>query len=310
MNGAADGGRLRLARRVVELYPELTFTRAKRAVEGGQVTVDGEQIADAGSWVTPAQTVQWDRNRPLARVATGPSVELAHVDEDVVVAVKPAGLLTLPTPAREKDTLLGRVSTAMARRRTAGSPRVFVAVVHRLDKETSGLVAFALGRRGVESLQAQLEDHSMERSYLAILEGEIERDAGTFDRALVGDGTRRRRWVAKPGERGKPAVTHWRVERRFAGATLVRVRLETGRTHQIRIHFAAAGFPVLGERVYRPLRMEKAELVAPRQMLHGGELAFRQPSTGRRIELTTPPPPDFAAVLEGLGAPRRGRGRS
>lgn len=303
-------GRARLARRVAELFPELSYTRAKRAVEGGQVTVDGERVADAGAWVAPAQRVTWDRNLPVERLVEGPAVELVHVDADLTVAVKPAGLLTQPTPAREKDTLLARVSTALARRRSAGAPRVFVSVVHRLDKETSGLVAFALSRKGLESLRAQLEDHSMERVYEALVEGELERDSGTFDRALIGDGTHRRRWVARPNERGKAAVTHWEVVKRFAGATHVRVRLETGRTHQIRIHFASAGHPVIGERVYRPIRMEDAEFEAPRQMLHAGEIAFTHPATGTRVLLTTPPPADFSAALASLPRARRGKVQS
>jgi len=288
----------RLARRVVELYPELSYTRAKRAVEGGQVSVDGERASDPGAWVTPTQRVTWDRNLQIEwQEAAGPAIELLHADGDVAVALKGAGLLTSPTPAREKDTLLTRVSSALARRKAAAGARPFVAVVHRLDKDTSGLVAFATSRRGQESLQRQLEDHSMERTYEAIVEGDLERDSGTFDRPLVGDGTHKRRWVARHGDKGRPAVTHWEVLHRFGLATHVRARLETGRTHQIRIHFAAAGHPVIGERVYRPIRMEEPEITAARQMLHAGELAFLHPATGKRVRVASPPPADFAAVL-------------
>jgi 23S rRNA pseudouridine1911/1915/1917 synthase len=302
--GAA--GKVRLARRVVELYPELSYTRAKRAVEGGQVAVDGVRAGDPGAWVAPGQRVTWDRNLPIERQeSAGPTVELPYVDADVAVALKPAGLLTQPTPAREKDTLLTRVSSALARRKVAAGARPFVAVVHRLDKDTSGLVAFATSRRGQESLQRQLEDHSMERTYEAIVEGDLERDAGTFDRPLVGDGTHKRRWVARHGEKGRPAVTHWEVLHRFGGATHVRARLETGRTHQIRIHFAAAGHPVIGERVYRPIRMEEPEITAARQMLHAGELAFTHPATGKRTRVAAPPPSDFDALLAALRKLRR-----
>ena len=149
----------------------------------------------------------------------------------------------------------------------------------------------------------------MERVYEAIVEGDLARDSGSFDRALVGDGTHKRRWVARPGERGKPAVTHWEVVKRFGVATHVKARLETGRTHQIRIHFAAAGHPVVGERVYRPIRMDEAEIDAPRQMLHAGQIAFSHPSTGRRVKLETPPPADFAAALAALRKWRRPGGR-
>jgi 23S rRNA pseudouridine1911/1915/1917 synthase len=290
------------------LYPELTFTRAKRAVEGGQVSVDGHAVSDAGAWVTPSQRVLWDRHQRVERVVAASRVELLHADADVVVAVKPAGLLTQPTPAKEKDTLLDRVSSALARRRKAvGAGRPYVAVVHRLDKETSGVVAFATSRRGLESLQRQLEDHSLERVYEALVEGDLERDSGTFDRPLAGDGTHRRRWVARHSERGKEAVTHWKVLHRYGVATHIQVRLETGRTHQIRIHFAAAEHPVVGERIYRPYRMEPSLIEAPRQMLHAGEIAFAHPGTGKRLRLSAPPPPDFASLVAELRKKRRGR---
>jgi 23S rRNA pseudouridine1911/1915/1917 synthase len=307
----ASGGatKARLARRVAADYPELSYTRAKRAVEEGQVTVDGERVADAGAWVHASQQVRWDRNAERERSVESAPVELLHVDADVVVAAKPAGLLTQPTPAREKDTLLGRVSSALARRKAAGSGRPFVSVVHRLDKETSGLVAFAVSRRGLESLQRQLADHSMERIYEALVAGDLERDAGTFDRALVGDGTHRRRWVARHGEQGKPAITHWEVVQRFGVATRVRVRLETGRTHQIRIHFAAAGHPVIGEKVYWPIRMEESEIEAPRQMLHAGEIVFAHPATGKRVRVAWPPPADFAEAIRPLKRQRPRRDR-
>ena len=212
----------RFARRLTELYPELSFTRAKRVIEGGQVSVDGRQLFDPGAYVAPEATLVWDPHRQIERQVEGPKVELLHADADVVVAVKPAGLLTQPTNDREKDTLLARVSQAMARK--AGG-RTYVAVVHRLDKDSSGLVAFATSKRGLSALQKQLEDHSMGRTYDALVEGNVADEGGTFREDLVGDGTHRRRWVARPNERGKPAVTHWEVVQRFGLATQVRVRL-------------------------------------------------------------------------------------
>lgn len=292
----------RLARRLHREHPELTFTRAKREIEAGRVSVDGQVDHDPGTWVDPRVQVAWNPDAPPRPRARAPAVELVHEDDDVVVAVKPAGLLTQPTPEREKDTLLSRVSLALARKR--GGDRGFLAVVHRLDRETSGLVAFAASRRALESLQAQLEDHSLGRLYDAAVEGAVEDERGVFDRALIGDGTHRRRWVAGPGERGKPAVTHWRVLQRFATATRLEVALETGRTHQIRIHFAAAGHPVIGDRVYRPRRLGPPPVTFPRLALHAGELSFEHPRSGRRITVRTPPPPDYRTLLERLARHR------
>ncbi len=287
----------RFARRLTEVYPELSFTRAKRVIEGGQVSVDGQLLFDPGAYVAPTAQLVWDPNRKVERPVEGPKVELLHSDADVVVAVKPAGLLTQPTTEREKDTLLSRVSQALARK--AGG-RTFVSVVHRLDKDSSGLVAFATSKRGLAALQKQLEDHSMGRTYDALVEGNLAGDSGTFREDLVGDGTHRRRWVARPNERGKPAVTHWQVVQRFGIATQVRVRLETGRTHQIRIHFAAAGHPIIGERVYRKRTLGEPPVKTPRQALHAAELSFAHPATGLRLTFEAPLPEDFRALVAEL----------
>lgn len=287
----------RLARRLTEAYPELSFTRAKRVIEGGQVSVDGKLLFDPGAYVAPEAQLVWDPNRKVERPVEGQKVELLHSDADVVVAVKPAGLLTQPTTEKEKDSLLSRVSQALARK--AGG-RTFVSVVHRLDKDSSGLVAFATSKRGLAALQKQLEDHSMGRTYDALVEGNLVGENGTFREDLVGDGTHRRRWVARPDERGKPAVTHWEVVQRFGIATQVRARLETGRTHQIRIHFAAAGHPIVGERVYRKRTLGEPPVKTPRQALHAAELTFAHPATGLRMTFQAPLPEDFRALVAEL----------
>ena len=294
----------RLARVVQELSPELSFTRAKRAVSEGQVLLGGAVCRDPGALVPAGVEVRWDRDRPADRTPIELRIELLHADDDVAVVVKPAGLLSIPTPEREKDTLLSRLALAINRRR---GERPFLAVVQRLDRDTSGLVVFATSRRGQGSLSHQLLDRTMSRVYDAIVEGEIRGEAGTIDAALIGDGLRRRRWVVRPGERGKPSVTHWRVVERLAGATRLRVSLETGRTHQIRIHLASIGYPVVGEPVYRAGEEETLKISFPRQALHAGELAFRHPADGREMRFQAPPPVDFEQLLTRL---RRGRRRS
>jgi len=296
--------RHRLVRALQARHAGLSHARAKRAIVEGQVEVDGETVRDPGAWVGAQAQVIWHRARPTDRTPAHLRVELLHIDADVAVAVKPAGLLSIPTPDREKDTLVSRLALAVARRRGA---RPFLAVVHRLDRDTSGLCAFATSRRGQASLQAQLLDRSMSREYDAVVVGDLTAAAGTFDQELVGDGLRRKRWVARAGERGKVAVTHWRVVERFGDATLVRVALETGRTHQIRIHFAAAGNPVLGDPVYSAGVARPASHGLARQALHAGELAFRHPADGRPLRFTAAPPDDFARLLERLRQGRIGR---
>ncbi len=294
----------RLARRVSELYPELTFSQAKRAVEEGRVSIDGAIVQSAGASVPAGAQVLWDRNRPLTRSFQNLRVELLHQDRDVAVANKPAGLLTVPTSDRERATLISRIALAVASRR---GERPFVAAVHRLDRDTSGLVVFAISRRALESLSAQLRDRSMTRLYDAVVEGVVDVEAGSFDSALIGDGLRRRRWVVRPGEHGKPAVTHWRVVRRFAEATHVRVALETGRTHQIRIHFAVAGFPVVGDPVYRAGRGAPMRVDFARQALHAAELLFRHPADDQAMRFRVPLPEDMERLLARLARQRSKR---
>jgi len=301
---APAGGRERLARALQRRHAGLSHARAKRAVAEGQVDVDGRAVRDPGAWVAADAEVRWLRDRPVDRTPEHLRVELLHADADVAVAAKPAGLLTIPTPDREKDTLVSRLAIAVARRR---GERPFLAVVHRLDRDTSGLCVFATSRRALASLQAQLADRSMSRIYDAVVVGDLPGEAGSFDQELVGDGLRRKRWVARAGERGKPAVTHWRAIERFGVATLVRVSLETGRTHQIRIHFAAAGHPVVGDPVYSAGVTKAASLGLARQALHAGELAFRHPGDGRTMRFTVAPPDDFARLLERLRAGRMRR---
>ena len=151
-----------LARRLQRERPELSFTRLKRAIERGQVTVDGQVTQEPGRRVGPQARVELDLARPVVARPTRRLVELVHADADVVVAAKPAGLLTVPTPSKEQDTLLSRVSLELARR---AETRPYVGVVHRLDKETSGLVAFAASKRAHESLQRQFANHSAGRVY-------------------------------------------------------------------------------------------------------------------------------------------------
>jgi 23S rRNA pseudouridine1911/1915/1917 synthase len=264
-------------------------------VEDGQVTVNGELADDPGLVVGPSDVVVWDPNTKVRR-RVGTALQVLYEDDDTIAVMKPAGLLTHPTEAKEKDTLQSRVSTYVARRHKG---RPYLAVVHRIDKETSGCLVFAKSRRALTTLQAQLRAHSMDRAYVAIVEGDLSGERGTYDRELSGDGTTRKRGVAAPGEKGIRAVTEWRVVERFGIATLVEARLKTGRTHQIRIHFAFAGHPLVGDTVYHDLRRPPFPVPFPRQALHAGRLGWTGPDGVKRL-VEAPPPSDFQHLLEAL----------
>jgi 23S rRNA pseudouridine1911/1915/1917 synthase len=176
--------------------------------------------------------------------------------------------------------------------------------VHRIDRDTSGAVVFARNRESLRSLQDVFRSHAIEREYVALVEGRPP-DSGTLDADLVRDAGLGRRGVAGRGESGLRAVTRYRVIERLRGAALVSARLETGRTHQIRVHFSAAGHPVLGDPVYRRLP-GPPPIDVPRQMLHARRLGFVHPRTGAPVAAESPVPEDFAAALAQL---RRGRVR-
>jgi 23S rRNA pseudouridine1911/1915/1917 synthase len=298
---------LRIVRRLQQLYPDVSGSRLKRAVLEGQVSVAGRVVDDPGATVTEDAAVVWDANRKIRR-HVDTSLEILHEDADAVAVVKPAGLLTHPTEANELDTLLSRVSL-WAKQRYGANRRAYVAVVHRLDKESSGVLVFARSSRGLHDLQAQLRNHTMDRRYVAVVEGDVFGDAGTFDAGLVEDRGDRRRGVAKPGTKGMRAVTEWKVLERFGLATLVEVRLKTGRTHQIRVHFAHAGHPVVGDPVYRDPRRPPFPIAVPRQALHAGRLGWVTPA-GEKVLVEVDPPDDFAKLVEMLRARSRRRSRS
>ncbi|HWC65095.1 MAG TPA: RluA family pseudouridine synthase [Thermoanaerobaculia bacterium] len=286
---------MRLDQRVAREH-SLSRRRARDYVETGRVDVDGTTCRERGRDVPDAARVTLDVNRPaVGDVRT--KLAVLHEDAHLIVVDKPAGLLTLPTEAHEKDTLLSRVNAYLQHRYRK---RPYVGVVHRLDKETSGAVVFARSRETLHGLQELFRRHDVEREYVALVEGRVAKASGTIGLDLVRDAGDRRRGTARRGETGVRAVTHYRVLRPMAAATLVALRLETGRTHQIRVHLAAIGHPVVGDAVYRPKRFSGPPLEARRQMLHARTLGFRHPETGERIHVESEPPADFRERLDAL----------
>ena len=296
---------MRLDHRVAAEHA-LSRRKARDYVETGRVDVDGTTCREPGREIGESAGVTLDVNRPaVGNVRT--KLAVLHEDPHLIVVDKPAGLLTLPTEAREKDTLLGRVNAYLQHRYRK---RPYVGVVHRLDKETSGAVVFARSRETLRALQELFRRHDVEREYVAIVEGRVEKDSGTIGLDLVRDAGDRRRGTARGGKTGLRAVTHYRMLQPMANATLLALRLETGRTHQIRVHLAAIGHPVVGDTVYRPKRQPGPALEARRQMLHARTLGLRHPQTGERMLVSSEPPADFRERLAALSkgpAPARPR---
>jgi 23S rRNA pseudouridine1911/1915/1917 synthase len=293
---------------LIRRYPELSRRRARDVIEKGQVTVDGALARQPGMLVAGHARLSWDANRkalPRARA----SLPILWADEALVIVDKPAGLLAVPSAAgADEDTALRRVRD-YARHLDARRP--YVGLVHRLDRDTSGALAFALSPAARDGLRALFRAHRIERRYVALVEGQPRGDAGQIDLPLHEGYVSGRRRVARPGEEAMPALTRWRVMERFPAAALLELQLETGRQHQIRVHLAHAGMPVLGDSVYRergrpeaaggrPRRRRRVPAPVPRQMLHARALGLTHPLTGAAVRVESPLPADFRAVLERL----------
>ncbi len=270
---------------------------AQRLIADGRVRVDGAAV-DKGHTLRVGETVTWERPPPAPSelVAEAIAVPVVYEDEWLLVVDKPAGMVVHPAPGHERGTLV----QALLDRGIAGGHGRRPGVIHRLDRETSGLLIVARGEESYRRLVAAMSGRRVSRTYLALLCGALAQDEGTID-APIGRHLRDRRRMAVHSPRARAAVTHFTVLARGAGYTLARVRLETGRTHQIRVHFAALGHPVAGDATYGR-RAIPAGLT--RHFLHAAELRFAHPGDGRELRFTSPLPAELAAFLEGIGMPQ------
>lgn len=232
---------------------------------------------------------------PKPKERPGHGYKVLHRDEHLVVVDKSPDLLTVPTSLRDEESLVDRL---LESERERGVRRAALYPVHRLDRDTSGLLLFARRKPAQEGLKSQFSERSIDRRYLAVVEGRIAGDTGRFESRLVEDPRSLKvHSTTKPGE-GKQAITEFRVTERLPRATVVSVKILTGRKNQIRAHFAEAGHPLVGDRRYgRPSD------AIQRTALHAMRLTFNHPETGRRMTFESPPPPDFRGLLRRLRGP-------
>ena len=223
-------------------------------------------------------------------------LDIVYEDEDVLVINKPKGLVVHPAAGHQDDTLVNGLMYAMGDNLSGINGELRPGIVHRIDKDTSGLLAVAKNDRAHVWLASQLKDHTMARTYEAIVCGNLKEDSGTVD-APIGRHPSDRKKMCVIQRNSKEAVTHWEVVKRYRGYTHVRCRLETGRTHQIRVHMAYIGHPVLGDTVYGH---KKKELGQESQCLHAGVLSFLHPADGRPVVVMAPLPQYFLEVLDKL----------
>jgi 23S rRNA pseudouridine1911/1915/1917 synthase len=270
----------------------------REAVLRGQIDLAGQPCVDPAREVPSDIPLAYDRNRPRPETVAR-RIHVLYQDRQVLIVDKPAGVLTQPTPAREPDTLLERAGRFLKRTRGVTSP--YVGIVHRLDRDTSGVILLVCSRQALRPFQALFRAHTIERRYLTVVEGSLTPDRGTIDLPLVADRGDGRRGVTRTPGRGVPATTHYEVIERFgATATLVACHLETGRTHQIRIHLAESGHPVVSDPVYRPSGLAPFPLPFSRQALHAQALGFIHPFSGVGLRVEAPMPAELADWIAAL----------
>jgi 23S rRNA pseudouridine1911/1915/1917 synthase len=280
-----------------------SWGKARSWIEGGKVRVAGALVTEATTRVRAGVEIAVDQAARKPRAGELEDGDVVHADSQVVVVVKPSGLNTIPFDETEVDALDARVRSWLERRRMVprGS-RPTLGIVHRIDRETSGLVVFTRTWLAKQSLTTQFRQHTVHRRYLAIAHGDVpDSTRRTFLMEDRGDGLRGSARGRPPSD-AREAITHISRVEPLVGATLVACKLETGRTHQIRIHLSESGNPIVGERVY--IRGFRGAIIeAPRLMLHAAELGFVHPATESQVQWEQPVPPEMRAVLDSLKRP-------
>jgi 23S rRNA pseudouridine1911/1915/1917 synthase len=279
-------------------------TRAAELAAAGAVTLDGRAAGKsdrlaAGAWLEVDVDALDDRAAAASAAhdlvaEPVPGMRIVHEDDDIVVVDKPVGVAAHPSPGWVGPTVVGALAAAGHRVATSGSAER-QGVVHRLDVGTSGLMVVAKSEHAYSALKRAFKERTVEKVYHAVVQGHPEPTTGTIDAPIGRHPTADYRFAVTAA--GKPSVTHYEVLEMFPAASLVEVHLETGRTHQIRVHMAALRHPCVGDVTYGADPALSARLGLERQWLHAMRLAFEHPTTGRRIELTSTYPADLDAAL-------------
>ena len=289
-----DGERLDAA--LARLVPELSRSAAQRLIEQGAVTRGGRPVKkNEKSVCGMALELVLPELRETAVTAEDIPLDVIYEDDDVIVVNKPKGLVVHPAPGHAGGTLVNALLHHCGDSLSGIGGEKRPGIVHRIDKDTSGLLIAAKNDMAHTRLSAQLKDHTLARTYECIVCGNVRQDVGTIDAPIGRSPADRKKMAVVTG--GRPAVTHFEVIARYPGYTHLRCRLETGRTHQIRVHLSWQNHPILGDTVYGH---KKAELGMDSQCLHAKELTFLHPRTGERVTVSCELPDYFCRVLAQL----------
>ena len=272
----------------------MTRSQATRLIESGEVAVDGKPVSKSYKLAGGEDiAVTLPEPEPVEAVPQDIPLDVVYEDADVIVVNKPSGMVVHPAPGHPDGTLVNALLYHCAGTLSGIGGALRPGIVHRIDRDTSGLIIAAKNDAAHQYLSAQLADHTLARTYECIVVGALREDRGTVDAPIARHPTGRKRMAVVAG--GREAVTHWEVIARYPGYTHVRCRLETGRTHQIRVHMAYIGHPILGDTVYGA-KKEVPGLTG--QCLHAVGLRFLHPRTHEVVELFCPLPEEFTRMLQ------------
>ena len=276
---------------------DMTRSAVQNLIEKGCVTCQGKALTKSAKLKQGDEVqVELPEVRPLEVVPQNIPLEIVYEDDDLLVVNKPKGMVVHPAPGHEDGTLVNALLYHCGDSLSGINGVARPGIVHRIDKDTSGLLMVAKNDFAHTRLAEQIQAHTFTREYSAVVYGSFKEDSGLVDQPLGRHPTDRKK-MAVTEKNSRHAVTHWRVLERFPGYTLLECRLETGRTHQIRVHMAYRNHPIVGDTVYgRP----KPELGQDSQCLHARALTFRHPRTGETMTLTCPLPDYFTRLLEAL----------
>lgn len=288
----------RLDKYLADHLTDLSRSYVRQLIDEGLVEVNGKARKPSHK-IAPAEQIVIEIPPPQSEALIPEPIplEIIYEDDDVIVLNKPAGLVVHPAPGHPTGTLVNALLAHDPAMMVSGTNRP--GIVHRLDKDTSGVMVVAKNDRAKLSLVAQWQARTVGKQYVALVRGVVAPDEGTVDVPIERDSVNRKRMTTGP--HGRPAVTHFRVRERFTNATLLDVQLETGRTHQIRVHLAFIGHPVVGDPLYNRFSgsMGGRNSIASRQMLHAAGLRFQLPD-GRPVQFEAELPDDVHAILATL----------
>lgn len=279
---------------ISENVPELTRSHIKKLFESGMILIN-DQVKNPSYKLKAGDRIEIELPEPkeLEAVPQNIPLDIVYEDDDVLIINKPRGMVVHPAAGNEDGTLVNAVMYHCGDKLSAINGVIRPGIVHRIDKDTTGLLAVAKNDKAHLALSDQLKDRSLSRKYFALVHGNIKDDSGTID-APIARSENDRKKMTVTNKNSRDAVTDYTVLERFGKYTLVKCCLRTGRTHQIRVHMRYLGHPIVGDKTYG---VKKDEWSLEGQLLHAGEIGFIHPETGEKMSFTAPMPDDFEKIL-------------